>query len=1253
MEPIATSLWGSFRRFPPEAVPAMLDCILASTGSSPSSLFSSLLNEFPSLTKEITEGTEKLDSGQRNHIGSYVAALCHLLKKSDEFIPATPGSNNNAVRLFLWRILIPLMELIHAYDQEILDEAASLFLDVVTETNNWDIVEAIMVPLLLRSIGLSMGMLQSEELAIYEWGSKSIVQGSGTQLITPELLHSSHDKLTDVNLNNDSIISLSYYFPLPLSCHILSLILNAALQSKHVSRSASVSILANGSREKIFAGNMLWDLSNMTLEMLAQSMEHRSSAIRFLLPFIFKAFACNRAFEVSFHGKSHILTREHLFVKVWKCCKTLFSLGPLERRDAYNILSLYLSFSSFTDGHEDVNGDDREETFDLRDDREFWVEIKRGLLDKESLVRKLSLHILKTTLNLNLEGKSFSGVPEEVSDESWQRWEAFVFLYQMLEEYGTHLVEAAWNHQITLLLRPSFSLDNKKNSCNGEIHLNQMETFEEICEWLAVLLERGFCHDNPQVRCIIMQSFLALKWTDYRSSINLVPEDFILGPFIQGLNDPVHHKDFGVKGVYSSWAIEAAAKFLSQFTSYMDGRKHISFLVNLSSVSKKYSFGRAGLMCLAECIASSACGILKHNDHESGLCIDAYPDKILAKSGPENSSHNDKADLLDVLRFILECSKQHFNPNYRHQVCEKILAAADSVMSSLDVPREMLLHFISSLPREFTDYGGSLRSKVKKWLLKCDEAQLLKTIGGFPKSFISCHLPVDSLLTYDDDDLAAWGSEAKRWTRVLFLVIEEEEHLDPIIAFIQDHGSDVCKQNNLEWLPVKFFILLSSLVQELQVIKDRTADCHLTRRMKTETEIPGMVDSPSFVKETIIFEKFTKLLISLLAELVLYAKSSCSIFWSTVVAEDGILPGSITGRLGGPSQRRLSSSVGTSVLQAVTSLKTLASVTRWCAQNGTDASLNFSLTCLWNFCWKVITSSTFKSETDSEICIAAYEAFAFILKDLAFVFSLSLDLLMKTGSSSPLDADRKPVLDIFLSTFIQNINNLVARGNLARTRRAILMNWKWSCLESLLTMPNYALRDGVHMKSCRYYFSDTIIRWMFGDLVESLENAGEVSVLHMLRSVRLTMELFASGRMDSVVSSCEGINSQMMWQLVHSSWILHVSCNKRRVAPIAALLSSVLHYSVFGDEGMHEIDNTPGPLNSLMKILEEGTKSPRTIRLAALHLTGLWLANPITIKFYMKELKLLTLYGSGMFRICLVYSGQCSDWKPSGYCFHD
>ncbi|XLR31011.1 hypothetical protein S83_058911, partial [Arachis hypogaea] len=98
--------------------------------------------------------------------------------------------------------------------------------------------------------------------------------------------------------------------------------------------------------------------------------------------------------------------------------------------------------------------------------------------------------------------------------------------------------------------------------------------------------------------------------------------------------------------------------------------------------------------------------------------------------------------------------------------------------------------------------------------------------------------------------------------------------------------------------------------------------------------------------------------------------------------------------------------------------------------------------------------------------------------------------------------------------------------------------------------------------------------------------------------------------------------------LVCSSWILHISCNKRRISSIAALLSSVLHPVFFNDEIMHQIGNAPGPLKWFVQnLLEEGTKSPRTIRLAALHLTGLWLLNPRIIKFYLKELKLLSLYG--------------------------
>ncbi|KAL1536462.1 tRNA (guanosine(18)-2'-O)-methyltransferase [Salvia divinorum] len=148
-------------------------------------------------------------------------------------------------------------------------------------------------------------------------------------------------------------------------------------------------------------------------------------------------------------------------------------------------------------------------------------------------------------------------------------------------------------------------------------------------------------------------------------------------------------------------------------------------------------------------------------------------------------------------------------------------------------------------------------------------------------------------------------------------------------------------------------------------------------------------------------------------------------------------------------------------------------------------------------------------------------------------------------------------------------------------------------------------------------------------LQKILKNAGEISVLPMLRCVRLNIELLASQIQDPAEFFRGGISIEMMWLLVNSSWILHISCNKRRVAPIAALLSSVLHQSTFGDQLMHKSDDGPGPMKWFVeKILEEGTKSPRTIRLAALHLCGLWLAYPNTLQYYIKELKLLTSYGS-------------------------
>ncbi|GJR00768.1 tRNA/rRNA methyltransferase, SpoU family protein [Tanacetum coccineum] len=126
-----------------------------------------------------------------------------------------------------------------------------------------------------------------------------------------------------------------------------------------------------------------------------------------------------------------------------------------------------------------------------------------------------------------------------------------------------------------------------------------------------------------------------------------------------------------------------------------------------------------------------------------------------------------------------------------------------------------------------------------------------------------------------------------------------------------------------------------------------------------------------------------------------------------------------------------------------------------------------------------------------------------------------------------------------------------------------------AALSELTSDPHYPQNYG-------YIISDAVVRRIFNDLVDrmyNLENAGEGLNLPMLRSVCYWI-FFALGHKGSGASSSDAIDVHMIWYLVRSSWLLHVSCNKRRVAPIAALLSSVVHDSVFGNMDIHELDNT-------------------------------------------------------------------------------
>ncbi|KAH0903195.1 hypothetical protein HID58_042698 [Brassica napus] len=271
---VITSLSLSFKQVPPTAVPTFLDYVLSSTGVSPSTLFESLI-------KELSFRAEKFPSDDCNHIASLVAGLCHLLKSFD---------NHNALQLFVWRVFVPLMKMVRAYD-----------LDMLNKTSALVVLEVSLVPF-----------------------------------------------FTEIS----------------------------------------------------WAG-MLCDLCNTTERLLSQSVVHRSCAVSFLLPAIFKAFSSQSSLKISLQGNVYVLSSYKF--QEWLQKK---NMGMLQEA-VLGWINRGLSSGSWMDGTESYVSEKDPVEFDFRSEHEFWEEIKKDLIwQKYLLVRKQSLHILKSVLSISEVSKT-------------------------------------------------------------------------------------------------------------------------------------------------------------------------------------------------------------------------------------------------------------------------------------------------------------------------------------------------------------------------------------------------------------------------------------------------------------------------------------------------------------------------------------------------------------------------------------------------------------------------------------------------------------------------------------------------------------------------------------------------------------------------------------------------------------------------------------------------------------------------------
>ncbi|KAF3781682.1 hypothetical protein EJ110_NYTH36256 [Nymphaea thermarum] len=492
---VIEALLRSIKIVPSDAVPSIIDCVLATTGLSSSRLFASMLDAFPDILKEHMLEYSTLSASNWGRILSFIGGLLHLQKL---------GARQKTLHSFICIAFVPVLKMINPNDftlvnqvkwfyalqiyavmvtmgallilQLLLVSVMELLCNNTSASNNWRVVMATLTPYCLSSLKLS---LESIKLAEWDWSDHSIAMEN------------------DLDKQQHHIKSLSGYLPIPIACHALSSMLAAATNCCQLDGISETSKLAHNSPE-IISKQMLLILSDMTIEMLSQDSDMRSCAIRVLFPAILEAYDVHISVQFTLHNGKYISSRLDFCREVWECCKTLFSAGPKEKYDAYLISSLY--FDSFIPkgGCKVLSTSGSGEEFDLRADQRFWEETRSGLVDSEAPTRKQALYVLKLVVSsysnsvskidydnkiflsqskpacqnfitTSNDGSSTTGIMTR--REKWaheeakslgvgltnssielcctgqQRWRAFLLLYDMLEEYGTHLVEAAWGHQ--------------------------------------------------------------------------------------------------------------------------------------------------------------------------------------------------------------------------------------------------------------------------------------------------------------------------------------------------------------------------------------------------------------------------------------------------------------------------------------------------------------------------------------------------------------------------------------------------------------------------------------------------------------------------------------------------------------------------------------------------------------------------------------------------------------------------------------
>eukprot|EP00850_Spirogloea_muscicola_P013167 SM000088S23708 [mRNA] locus=s88:254230:265415:+ [translate_table: standard] len=413
-----------------------------------------------------------------------------------------------------------------------------------------------------------------------------------------------------------------------------------------------------------------------------------------------------------------------------------------------------------------ADGVDNIHSFDVTADATFWESLRAGLVHDDNFERKLTRHILKMAV-ARQASRAGAGAQSESQTGTLRRWDAFLFLYDMLDEYGIHLFDSAWERQMNVL--------QQRQGDNNAGHTKPLSTDSgdgtgvPDLAWALLLWRRGLAHDNPQVRRLVLQSFLSQGWTASSPAVM----EFVLGPLLPSLNDPAHHRDFGLHdGLYSSKMCRASAEFFRGYTASMDLRGRAGLAEQLANAMAALGPSRCGLCALAMCLEAAASSpTYPLPIPADAAAMPSWASSESSHEGQEEAQQQAQA-LLTALRATLELSQRHYN---LHSVLHAAVHLIPAPLTSMDA----LAHFVASLLNIVID-DARVRGDIVKWV---------NPNGAGPELFtrlrdmLDAYLRTPSAATVStagliEEEQSSLEAEALRWAMLAGLLCSSDIELE-------------------------------------------------------------------------------------------------------------------------------------------------------------------------------------------------------------------------------------------------------------------------------------------------------------------------------------------------------------------------------------------------------------------------------------------------------------------------------------------